>query len=227
MIRRIILLPAAALVIWAQNGLDVTQRMAQIRESIAQNQARLRQYSWVETTEMSLGGELKKRQQQDCWYAADGTLQKKPVGAPSEPKKPKGLKGKVAAKKAAELRDYLDRASSLMSRYVPPDPAQIKAAMQAGKAALDADNSGLASVVFSDFVKPNDRMTLVFDTSTKRLRSLQVASYLDNPGDAVSLTASFARLDDGTSYLETSELDGKAKEVKIKKTNFGYRKAVQ
>src|SRR4029453_18024797 len=41
------------------------------KESLAQNQAQLRTYSWVETTQVSLKGEVKKTEQKQCFYGAD------------------------------------------------------------------------------------------------------------------------------------------------------------
>lgn len=39
------------------------ERVAALKESVAKNQASLRQYSWMETTVISLKGEVKKQQQ--------------------------------------------------------------------------------------------------------------------------------------------------------------------
>ena len=38
-------------------------RAAAIKQSLADNQAQLRQYTWIETTEISLKGEVKKKEQ--------------------------------------------------------------------------------------------------------------------------------------------------------------------
>src|SRR5882672_2655756 len=43
-------------------------RAAAIKQSLAQNQAALRQYTWIETTEISLKGEVKKQEQKQCSY---------------------------------------------------------------------------------------------------------------------------------------------------------------
>jgi hypothetical protein len=225
MTRASVCLFAAALALFAQGGTpDTAQQIAQIRESIAANQARLRGYTWVETTEMSLKGELKKREQQDCRYAPDGAIVKTPVGAPAGAKPPGGLRGKMAAKKGAEMREYLDRAHSLAGRYVPLNPQQVQAAIQAGRCSLERDQGAFVSLICTDYVKPHDRLTLVFDSSHRAVRRFEVATWLDDPGDAVTVSAAFAGLPDGTRYLDQSELYGKAKEVRIKTTNFGYRK---
>ena len=68
-------------------------------------------------------------------------------------------------------------------------------------------------------------MTVGFDTQAKKLRSYDVATYLDDPvKDVITLTAQFASLPDGTNYLQQTVLDMKAKQVQITNTNSGYSK---
>jgi len=211
---------------WSQDPKQaLQQRLAEIKQSMAQNQAQLRQYAWTETTEISLKGEAKKREQNECRYGPDGKVVKTPIGEAAPPKKaPRGLKGKVVKNKLEDLKEYMDRVGSLVKRYVPPDPQAMQAAFQAGKASLSPGGS-VASLVFSDYAKPGDNVTLAFDTAAKKLKSFQVATYLDEPADAVTLVANFSSLADGTSYLEQSVLDAKAKEIQIKTTNFGHKKS--
>src|SRR5271170_6228334 len=126
MIRRTLLLFAAlASAAYSQDiQAAIAQRFAEVKQSMAQNQARIRQYAWTETIEISLKGEVKKRSQNSCQYGPDGQVQKTAIGAP--PPQPAGpprrLKNKIVAKKTGELTDYMERVSSLVSRYVPPNP---------------------------------------------------------------------------------------------------------
>lgn len=207
----------------AQEKPDLSKTVADLRQSLAQNQAQLRKYVWTETTEISLKGEVKKREQNECRYDAAGKVQKTPVGAPAEPKKaPRGLKGKIVANKIDEMKDYMDRVGSLVRRYVPPDPQAMKAAFDGGKAAIGKSADGFASLVFRDYAKPGDQVTITLDPRSKKLRSFQVATYLDSPSDTVGLDANFSALPDGVSYMEQSILNATAKEIQIKTTNFGH-----
>src|SRR4051812_24962994 len=61
-------------------------KIAEIKASLAANAAALRQYTWQETTEMSLKGDVKSKTQNACSYGADGKVQKKLVSAPPEKK---------------------------------------------------------------------------------------------------------------------------------------------
>jgi hypothetical protein len=201
------------------------QRLGEVKQSIAQNQARLRQYTWTETTEVSLKGEVKKREQNSCKYGPDGKVQKTPIGAapPSEPSGRKGkIKARVVEKKVDELKDYMDRVGSLLHRYIPPDAQSMQAAFQAGRATL---TPGAGVLAFSDYAKPGDEVKLTFDPATKKLVSYAVATYLDEPKDTVTMIARFSSLPDGTNFLEESVLDAAAKQIRIKTTNFEYHLA--
>jgi hypothetical protein len=199
------------------------QRLAAVKESMAKNQEALRQYTWTETTEVSLKGEVKSRLQNECRYGPDGKVVKTPLGERSEPKKKRGLKGRIVENKVGEMKDYLDRAGSLIHRYVPPDPALMTQAFQSGKAALSRDAAGGGgAIVFTDYVKPGDQMTLDFQQGT--IRSVSVKTYLDEPSDAVNLSLSFQSLADGPNYLAEMILDATAKQIQIRTTNFDHHR---
>ena len=224
------LLGAAVAICWLSSGLlaqdqkeVLQQRLAAIRESVAKNREALRQYTWTETTEVSLKGEVKSRQQNECRYGPDGEVVKTPLGARPEPKKKRGVKGRIVENKVGEMKDYLDRAGSLIRRYVPPDPELMKQAFQAGKAALNRDAAGAGgAIVFKDYVKPGDEMTLDFQQGS--IRSMKVRTYLDEPSDAVNLSLNFQSLADGPNYLAETVLDATAKQIQIRTTNFDHHR---
>lgn len=202
------------------------QRLAAIKQSVAQNQQSLRSYAWTETTEVSMKGEVKKREQKECRYGPDGKVVKTAVGAaaPAPPAAKggrRGIKGRIIEKKVDELKDYMDRVGSLVHRYVPPDPAAMQAAFQAGKVSID---KAAGTLVFLDYAKPGDRVTLGFDPAARKLRSFNVATYLDDAKDAVTLQTRFASLADGTNFLEETVLAAAAKGIQIKTTNFNHHK---
>jgi hypothetical protein len=129
------------------------------------------------------------RQQNECRYGPDGEIVKTQFGAPPESggKKKRGLKGKIVAKKVGELKECMDRAGSLIRRYVPPDAAQMKSAFDSGKAALSrnaADSS--ITIEFKDYFTSGDLLVLSF--SNGPVKSVAVKSYLDDASDAVSVS---------------------------------------
>jgi hypothetical protein len=120
------------------------------------------------------------------------------------------------------MKEYMDRVGSLIQRYVPPDPQDMQAAFQSGKAAL---NPGAGELAFTDYAKAGDKVTLTFDQASKKLRSFVVATYLDEPKDVVTLNVNFSSLPDGTNHVETTVLNATAKEIQVTKTNSGYNKS--
>lgn len=191
-----------------------------MKQSIASNQTQLKQYAWTETTEISLKGEVKKREQTDCHYGPDGKVVKTPIGDAPAPAAKRGLKGKIIENKVDDMKEYMDRVGSLLRRYIPPDGQDMQAAFQAGKASL-----AVGTLVFTDYAKPGDKVTVMFDTATKKIRSFAVTTYLDERKDTVTVNAQFNSLPDGPNFVEQSVLDATAKKISIKTTNFGHRKA--
>ena len=205
------------------------QRVGELKQSIAANQAKLHGYQWTQTTQVALKGETKKDSEDLCSYGPDGKVQKTPIGAPAPEKQlpTRGLKGRIVQKKVGEMKDYTDRLKSLISHYAPPDPEKIQAAIQAGKTSLNV-TGGVATITLMDYYKPGDKVTFALSTSNKKLQSYDVNTYLDDPKkDIVTLTNQFAALPDGTNYLQQTILNAQGKELVMTTTNSGYTKIAQ
>src|SRR5262249_46226068 len=72
------------------------QKVGELKEAVAANQANLKKYQWLQTTEVSIKGKTRKEEQAQCRYGPDGKVQKTPVGntPAAEPQAPpRGLKG--------------------------------------------------------------------------------------------------------------------------------------
>jgi hypothetical protein len=200
------------------------ERMAALKQSIARNQEALKQYTWVERTEISLKCEVKSQKQSDCRYGPAGEIEKTPIGDHA-PKKKRGIRGKIAKKKMGEMAEYMDRVQSLVSRYVPPSSQRLQASVQGGKASLQrSPQAHQATVWFRDYVKRGDQLALVFDTAARKIQSLDVSSYLDDAEGPVNLEVRFGSLADGTNFVEETVLDVPAKKIQVKNTAFGHRK---
>ena len=207
------------------------QMVAALKTNLAESQKRLRQYEWIETTAISLKGEEKSRKQLRVYYGADGTLTKLPIGGAAQPQAaPAGrggrggrLKEKVVENKKDEMQEYMERAASLIQKYVPPSPAQIQKAKDAGKMLLRPPQEGKMRVEFPDFIQPSDLMAIEVDAKALLLTAISVATYLDKPEDAVTLAVRFGTLTDGTSYTAQTTLDAKAKNIRVVVENSGHR----
>lgn len=215
----------------APDAADKQARLAALKQSIADNQAALKQYTWVETTVISLKGEVKKQEQKQCAYGADGKVQKTPMpGAASEQKSQQQggggrrgggrMKQKIVENKVEEMKDYMEKVAALVKEYVPPDPQRIQAAQAAGNVDLQPP-----TLTFKSYYKPQDSLALGFDPAAKKIRTYNVNSYVDDPkDDVVTLTVTFGNLEDGTSYPQQVVLDVKDKQLQVKVSNAGYKK---
>jgi hypothetical protein len=210
------------------------ERLATLKKSLAESAMRIRQYQWVETTAISLKGEEKSRSQKTVYYGADGKLQKTPIAGPAAAAPPpsKGGRGgrvkeKIVENKKDDMKEYMEKAVALIQSYVPPNPAKIQAAKDAGKMTVQPAAAGGARIEFKDYVKPKDLLAIEVDPSGTRFSTISVASYMDSPDDAVTLNVVFAALEDGTSYTSKTTLDAKAKNITVVVSNSGYKKMAQ
>src|SRR6266481_6234931 len=206
-------------------GGELQQKMAAVKQAAAENQQRLHNYQWTETTQLTLKGEPKPPTQSMCQYGPDGTVQKTPMGPPPEQPSGRRLKKHMIEKKQGEMKDYMGQVKGLLAMYVPPDPQRIQQAFQAGKASLNpAAGEGVAQLVFKDYAQPGDQMTLSFNTAARKISSVNVNTYMDNPKDAVTLAVQMASLPDGTNYAQQTVLDATAKKLQVTTTNSNYQK---
>ena len=213
----------------AQAPANPDQMVAALKQNLAESQKNLRKYEWIETTTISLKGEEKSRKQQRVYYGADGTLTKVPIGEPQPQAAQTGggrrgrLKEEVVAHKKDEMKDYMERASTLIHQYVPPSPAQIQKAKDAGNMALRPQPQGQVRVEFQNFIQPSDMLAITVNAKAALPSALNVATYLDKPQDAVTLAVGFATLADGTNYTSQTTLDAKSKNIRVVVENSGYR----
>ena len=74
----------------------------------------MRQYTWIETTTVSLKGQVKMQTVKSCTYGMDGSVQKTVVSAPPQQSSPGGLRGHIIAKKKQEMTTYMQQAVGLI-----------------------------------------------------------------------------------------------------------------
>jgi hypothetical protein len=208
-----------------QAGSDVQQKLAAVKQSAAENQQKLHNYQWVETTQLTLKGEPKPGTQSMCRYGPDGKVQKTAMGAPQQAAPSGGrLKQRVIEKKKEEMKDYMGGVKTVIGMYVPPDPQRMQQAFQAQKVSLNSTaGSGVALLVFKDYAQPGDEMTISFDAAAKKIKALNVKTYMDNPQDGVTLAVTFASLPDGTNHVQQSVLGATAKQLQVTTTNSNYQ----
>ena len=216
-----------------QDKVTPEQRLAAFKQSLAENQKRLRGYEWVETTIISLKGEEKSRKQQRCYYGADGKVQKIAMGEKPAAKEASGggggrrgggrVKKQIVENKVEDIQDYMEAAAALIHQYVPPQPELVQKAKDAGKMTVNPVDPGKVRLEFKDYVVPGDRFTIDLNAAANSIGAVNVNTYLDEPEDVVSLDVRFAALPDATSYPAQTTLDAKAQNIRVVIQNSGHK----
>jgi hypothetical protein len=209
----------------AQNQ-QMQERVAEIKQSIAQNKQALAQYTWVEQVTISLKGEEKKQEHFQVRLGPDGKPQKTSLDPPAaEPEHEGRLKKHIIEKKTEEYKDYADQIKALIQQYVPPEKELIEQARQKGNIMLGPAPGSESEyrLVLSNYLKPGDNMTLVIDKAQKNLVSLTIATYLDEPSDAVNVSVQFDQLPGGPRHVSGETINGVSKHLTIAIQNSNYQ----
>jgi hypothetical protein len=212
-------------------GAGKADAVAALKQSLQQGLAKARGYEWVETTIISLKGEEKARKQNRCYYGADGKVQKVSLDAAPAAEKPQAgggrrggrLKEKVVENKKDEMQEYMKAAAALIHSYVPPDPARIQAAKDAGRVAANPQAGGVVRVAISQYLQPGDSFTIDLNPAAGTLLGLAVNTYLEKKEDTVTLDVKMNSLADGALYAAQTTLEAKAKNITVVIQNTGHR----
>lgn len=214
----------------AQGGADLQARIAELKQSAAQNKQALAQYTWQETVQIYLKGDLKKTEHFEVRQGSDGKPVKTSLDAPAAPpQQPSGrggrLKEHVVEKKKEEYKDYADQMKELAQHYVPPDKDDIQTAYAKGNIEIIPGGSvpDQIKLVIHNYYKQGDSVTVTFDKTKKQLQAISIATYMDDPKDAMNLTVTFDRLPDGTNHVASTNIDGVSKQLKVNTTNSDYQ----
>ena len=81
---------------------------------------------------------------------------------------------------------------------------------------------GGEGLVIKNYLKPNHLVTLVFSRAQRAVQSIEVSSCLNDPGDAVTTQAVFAKLPDGTNHVSNATINGVSKQLTVLTQNLKY-----
>ena len=208
----------------AQNQ-ELQERVAEVKQASAQSKQQLAQYTWTEQVNISLKGELKKTQHYQVRNGPDGKPVKTSLDPPPPPEEGGRLKKHIVEKKKEEYKDYAEQMKTLAQQYVPPDKDLIQHAYAQGKIMIGpvAGIPNQIQLVIKNYVKPGDSMTLVFDKTAHQIVGVKIASYMDDPKDAMTLDVQFSKLPDGTNHVSSVAMNGTSKELNIATLNSNYQ----
>ena len=203
--------------------LSVQDRVAALNSLLADSQAALRRYEWIETTIVTLHGEVRSRRQERCYYGRDGALKKDDVSS-SASQGPSHAKAGESDARLTDLTEAVQNALSLAKSYIPLNPTDMQAARHAGRVSVIALQLGKrARVNVLDYYKVGDEVGIEIDLAKNRIVRVTVASYLDNITDVVTLNATMSQLSDGTAYPSAIVLEERTRSLNVAVQDTGYR----
>jgi hypothetical protein len=210
----------------AQAGGDMMEKLQQIKQASAANKAALAKYTWQEQQAISLKGEVKKTTIYQVSVGPDGTDQKTEISSTPAAAPPSGgrLKQRIVAQKKEEYQQYGEQIAALAKQYSRPDPQAMQQAYQKGNVSLQlGGGAGAVSLVFKNYLKPGDSMTIVFNTQDKAIQAINVSSYLNDPSDAVTESVQFAKLPSGVNHVASVQVNGVSKQLGVNIQNSNYQ----
>ena len=207
----------------AQNP-QMADKLMAIKQAQETNKQKLAQYTWQETETISIKGDVKDTKVYQV-RMVNGQPQKTEI---SNQKAQSGgrqgrVKEHVIEKKTEEYQQYGQQIGALAKQYTTPNPEALMQAKQAGNISIQP-GGGTVSLVIKNYVKQGDSMTMTINEQTHSPVSVQVNSYLNDPKDAVTISAQFAQLPDGTNHVATTTIDGVSKHLTVNEQNSNYQK---
>jgi len=125
-----------------------------------------------------------------------------------------------------DFQQYAQDVGALAKSYSHLSPTRVQQLYAQGAVALKSGGApGYSALVISNYFKQGDSVVLTSSNSPRALSSVNVASYLSQPSDAVTIQVRYAKLPDGTSYAATTTVNGQSKNLVIadQSSNFVLR----
>ncbi len=196
---------------------------AAAEEAVARNQAALRQYTWIQTTQISVKGDVKATKVESVLYGPDGQQQKTVISAP-QPKQEPGIRGRIEEHEEDELKNTLESASVLVQSYVPPSPEKLQAAVAAGNMQVLTAQPGQAILAFANYQLPGDSLTLTMNLQPRVMQTIDVSTWMGSPDKTVTLVVQMQQLPDGTNYPQLSTLSIPDTNIQVMVNNSDFQK---
>lgn len=197
--------------------MDMTEITAKVSQARQENAQKTMNYSWTQRTEVKLKGETKSLKSEIVRYTVDGEMQKTPIDETSA-KTPRGVRGKVAKKKAGEMKDWMAELGGVLKAYSLPTAGNLLDFLN--KAAVTPDGVG-KRLDATDVVQSGDRMSVWIDADNKMTKT-EVSTSHD--GSAVKLETDHETTPDGLDYVARTTIVVPDKGVEMTVENFSYQR---
>jgi hypothetical protein len=202
------------------------ERVVVLKAHIAESQAVLRQYEWLETTIVSIDKMEKSCTQQRVFYDVDGIIRADPmVRKPDPQNKNSGLCDHHAVPKKFEMTRYMQDAVHLVHQYIPLNPNGLQSVADDGTLSFTIiDPATRGRLTIKNFLVRGDSVNLDLDLTNNQPLSLNINSYLDSEQDPLTLAVTMGSLYGSATFAREAVLESKQKKLKIIVKNSEYRK---
>ncbi len=199
------------------------QKVTAIKQAIAKNQQALSQYTWQQQETVSVNGDVKKTALYQVEMGPGGKPVKVDISQSSSSSG--GRSWGIRHRITEDYENYGKALASLAQSYAQPDPGKLQALYAQGNVALKSGGvPGVDAIVVSSYVKPGDKVTISFSPAQRAVLGINVASYLNDPSDAVTMSVQFAKLPDGTNHVSTATINGQSKNMTVQEVNTNYQR---
>ena len=204
---------------------QLQERVAEIKQAMSLNKQVLAQYTWQEQQTVSVKGEVKKQELFQVHIGPDGQQQKTNLDPDQDSAgRRHGIKHRIEE----DYENYGKQIAALAQSYAQSDPGRLQQLYEQGNVLLgSAGASNEVKVVIQGYQKPGDSVTLVFNKAQQAIQSLQISSYLNDPQDAVTISAQYAQLPNGPNHVATMIVNGISKQLTVNIQNSNYQQAQQ
>jgi hypothetical protein len=201
---------------------ELQQRVAAIKQYLSLNKQVLAQYTWQESQTVSVKGEVKKQELFQVRMGPDGQPQKTNLDPDqSSGGRRHGIKHRIKE----DYEKYGQEIAALAQSYAQPDPGKFQQLFDQGNVMLgSAGMPNEVKVVVSGYLKQGDSVTIIFNKEQQAIQSLQISSYLDDPQDAVTISAQYAQLPNGPNHVASMIVNGVSKQLTVQMQNSNYQK---
>jgi hypothetical protein len=219
---------AASLGLLAAPARAQNPQVAALKTALETNAAAQRSYTWVETTQLALNGEVKSTTTSTCQYQMGQNKPAcTPTSAPAPEDKKRGVRGHIVEKKTDEYKAYMDSVKTLIGQYVPPQKTLIAQAEGKGGVAVAPNQPGGAvKATISNYLQQGDDMAISFNPATNALTSVAVNTWLNDPKATVTLAVQFMTLPSGVTFASQKVLTATAKGIVVTINSSNFAKAV-
>ena len=204
-------------------------KVAAFRQMLAQNQAKRRTYTWLETTHMAYDGTIKMTKVSDCQYQGSNPRPTCTEMSLQQAPPPSGfLRRRIAERKGEELRAYMDTVKTLVASYVPVNGELVRKAYESGNVLMSQDPStGTDKLIVTNYKQMGDTITIVYRASTKAIVSVALSTYVGQASAPVTANITFATLPSGVFYAYQKTLNVRQKGVTITVTATDFSELIQ